>query len=139
LNRSVLIAVCLGGGLLGLLTGCGPAAKPTGSLRGSVTFNGTPIKDATIQLQSSQTGEAAASKVGDDGAYSFGAPITAGEYLVAILPVSKVPEPGAGGREPPQMPAERTDIPERYRITAKSGLKVDVKSGDNTFDAKLTP
>jgi hypothetical protein len=103
-----------------------------------VTFDGAPVKEATIQLQSAQTGEAAASKLGDDGTFVFSGPISTGEYLVAIIPASKVPEPGAGGREPPAMPAERTDIPERYRISAKSGLKVEVKSGDNTYDAKLT-
>lgn len=122
-----------------LMVGCGPVAKPTGKLQGAVTFDGTPVKDATIQLHSAKTGEGFSAKLDVGGKYTFESPVTTGEYRVAIIPAFVPPVAGAGGKTPPsEKPPERKDIPERYRTTTKSDLKVDVKTGDNTFDAKLT-
>lgn len=124
--------------LLGCLlwAGCGPAAKPTGNLQGAVTFDGTPVKDATVQIQSLKSGEAFAAKVDAGGKFVF-KPVTTGEYNIAVIPTFEAPVAGAS-KEPPPKPTERKDIPERYRTSTKSGFKVEVKPGDNTFDAKMT-
>jgi hypothetical protein len=121
-----------------LFAGCGPAAKPTGKLQGAVTFEGTPVKDASIQVQSLKTGAAAAAKV-DAGKFNFETPIVTGEYQVSITPITVVPEPISkdGAIPPPPKPVERPDIPEKYRDLNKSGLKVTVKTGDNTFDVDM--
>lgn len=123
-------------GLL-FLAGCGPAPKPTGQLQGSVTFEGAPVKDAKVQLQSPTTGESFATKVDADGKFAFDRAVTAGEYKVVVLPSFDMPPPGPGAAPPPK-PGERKDIPERYRAMDKTDLKVEVKPGSNTYDAKLT-
>lgn len=121
----------------GLLAGCGPAPKPTGQLSGSVTFDGAPVKDAKVQLQSAKTGEAFVAKVDASGKFTFDTPVTLGEYKAIILPVVDAPPAGPGAAPPPK-PAERKDIPARYQALDKTDLKVEVKSGSNTFDAKMT-
>ncbi len=119
------------------LSGCGPAPKPTGKLSGSVTFDGTPVKDASIQLQNTKTGEAFSAKLDDGGKYSIGS-ITVGEYQASIVPaMAEASGIIQGNSPPPPKPAERKDIPDRYR-TMKNDLKTTVKEGSNTFDAKLT-
>lgn len=132
MKRQSLVATLLG---CCLLAGCGPAAKPTGNLQGAVTFDGAPVKDAMVQIQSLKSGEAFAAKVDAEGKFAF-KPVTTGEYNVSVVPTFEAPVAGAS-KDPPK-PPERKDIPDRYRTSSKSGLKVDVKTGDNTFDAKLT-
>jgi hypothetical protein len=120
-----------------LATGCNNA-KPTGKLQGKVTFEGAAVKDAKIQIQHTQTGEAAVAVVGSAGSYQFERPVTAGEYRVSVEPTFEVPVAGAGGATPaPIKPPERTDIPERYRLPGTSGLTTAVKVGDNTFNVDM--
>lgn len=134
--RQLTLAALLAGGLI---LGCGPAAKPSGRLQGTVTFDGAPVKDASFQLHSMTTGEAFAAKVDGSGKFAFDTPVTVGEYKAAVIPSVEMPVAGAGGPSAkPGKPPERKDIPERYRTTTKNELKVDVKPGNNTFDAKLT-
>ncbi|MCC7421477.1 MAG: carboxypeptidase regulatory-like domain-containing protein [Planctomycetaceae bacterium] len=127
--------------LLGLilLGGC-TSAPPTGGLQGTVTFEGTPVKDATIQLQSATTGTAFAAPLDANGSYRFEKSLPTGEYNVIITPVAGAGDDGIVGATPQARPPEkRDDIPERYRTMGQSGLKVDVKPGnENVYDVKLT-
>ncbi len=131
--------VLLTGLCLFAIAGCGAKSKPTGKLQGSVTFDGSPVKDATVQIQSMKTGEAFAAKVDSTGKYAFSTPVTTGEYQVSVIPAFEPPVAGSVPPGSPQLkPPVRNDIPEQYRIPTKSPLKFEVKPGDNTFDAKLT-
>lgn len=117
------------------VAGCGPAAKPSGTLHGKVTFEGKPVEKARIEIRAPKTGEAFAAVIGSGGTYMIDR-VTTGEYLAVITPVVDVPVAGAS-KEPPPKPAERDEIPAKYRTADKSELKVTVKSGDTTFDVDM--
>lgn len=121
-----------------VIAGCGPAPKPTGNLQGTVTFEGGPVEMASIQIRSQSTGEAFAAKIGDDGSYKFDHPVTTGEYAVSVTPDFEMPPAGSvPANEIPKPPA-RDDIPEKYRDPAKSGVVVEVSTGENTFNVEMT-
>jgi hypothetical protein len=137
LNNRYLGLAALG---LLLLGGCSSSSQPTGALHGAVTFEGAPVKDATIQLQSPSTGTAFAAPLDANGSYRFENSLPTGEYLAVVRPAAGASDNGIiGANAKPKPPEKREDIPERYRTMGKSGLKADVKPGsENVFDVKMT-
>ena len=119
-----------------VVAGCSPA-NPTGKLQGTVTFEGQPVTNATVQIQSPTTGEAAAAELDAGGKYAFDQPVPVGEYQVTIVPTYQGPV--AGEETPNFKPPERKDIPERYRMISADGLKVTVSPGNSTSDFALQP
>ncbi|MCI0360345.1 MAG: carboxypeptidase-like regulatory domain-containing protein [Planctomycetaceae bacterium] len=117
--------------------GCG-GPDNVGSVSGTVTLNGQPLPDAIITF--SPTAEGGSSGVGTTdsaGQYtlSYAAGVRGaqeGENMVRITTYREA-EPDA---DPPK-PAVPEKVPARYN--AKTELKVEVKSGSNTFDFPLEP
>lgn len=118
-----------------LAVGC-DRPKPTGKLQGRVTFEGDPVTEAQIQIQSQVTGVAAAAALDGDGNFKFDTPITVGEYAVSITPVFDIPP--AGTVSGPITAPERPDVPARYRNAATSGFVVEVTEGETKFEADMT-
>lgn len=126
-----LLIACV---LLCAMTGCGGVA--TGTVKGKVTYNGKPVTDATVQVQSATTGAAAAAQVDGSGSYKLDSPVPVGTYVVTITPFESGPV--AGENDENFVPKERTDIPSKFRSASESTLKLTVNSGENTFDVPLT-
>lgn len=117
------LALCLGA------TGCGEGNANLGIVEGTVTLDGTPLKNAHVQFQPSQ-GSASYGVTDASGHYDLyfagdtkGAEI--GEHTVRIT------TPGASEDEPQQLPK----IPSKYNT--ESGLTANVEKGSNTFDFGL--
>jgi len=122
--------------------GCSPPQM--GPVSGKVTFQGQPVPMAIICFQ--PQGRPMAMGVTDkEGRYRLS---TKGHFDGAFggrHSVFLVPWQPAGGENqldpastPP--PADRADIPERYRISQTSSLTADVVAGrDNTIDFELVP
>ena len=122
--------------LLGLLStsGCARTSDNTSAtVKGKVTLAGAPVTAATV-LFMTDSGNAASAEVGEGGGYS--AICQPGNYKVSVSP-PPAPDPlvaSAGGP-----PATRSPpIPKRYHDLGSSGLSVEIKAGENTFDITLS-
>jgi hypothetical protein len=129
--------------------GCGDKHKrpPMAAVSGTVTFNGEPVGDATVQFQLAD-GSAPRLSTGmtdaggnftlttyntDDGAFI-------GSNLVAIIKTQMgsgkemtAADLAAMHGNPPVFKL----LPEKFADPKTSGLKYEVESGDNKFDIKL--
>ncbi len=124
----------------GLALGCGGASEAPASLslnpvKGKVVLDdGKPLTTGRVVFVSSTMGISPNGKIGTDGSYTLssgeqgdGAP--AGEYKVRIEhdlgPGTSAAKPKAGAKLP---------FPLAYSDEDSSGLKVTVKSGENTIE-----
>lgn len=132
LSTMLSTAACLL--LVAGLSGCGNS-QPEGTVLGTVTFEDKPVTDARIQLQAQETGTAVAAELDSEGRYRIEQPVAAGTYVVTVNPIDNAP---IAGEEPAgSEPTQRTDIPERYRAPATSGLTTTIAEGENTYDVQL--
>ena len=128
MRRWTLVVAC------GVLCGC-DAAEPVGNpVSGTVTFQGQPLDQGSIQF----------SPAAGQGTFS-GGPITDGQYSV---PAEQGLEPGmydvriskkVGGPPPSdELPGETKEIPKELipaQYNSRTKLKADIKdSGENKFD-----
>lgn len=131
-------ARCLAGGALVLVAvftvvGCGKASKKTGTVTGTVTYKGNPVKSGLVNFLSA-TGAASQGQIDASGNYKLDAPIEEGEYKVYLQP----PIPGqAGPPDKKAVPPPKFEVPEKFQDMAKSGVKVTVKPGENTIPIEL--
>jgi hypothetical protein len=132
--------------LLAPLAGCGPS---TGTVTGKVTYQNEPVAGARVNV-----GPVASDLTGNDGTYkATGVPVGEAEVSV-LLPAGSFGGPtmipqggggvppgkegkGSGGYRPGQPNSSAVNIPpdlvEKYRDPKTSGLKLTVKSGENSF------
>jgi hypothetical protein len=123
-------AVALGLLALALLLPSGCAKKkPTAPVSGLVTFKGKALTRGRV-LFNHDSGQYGFGDIGADGRYKLEAPL--GECRVAVT-CREEPPPNP----PPGMLILKSLIPERYEDHMRSGLKFDVKEGENTADWKL--
>ena len=92
-------------------------------------MDGTAITAGNVLLMM-EDGHAASSPIGADGTYAT--ECRPGKYKVAVSPPELI-DPLAGGGK-----AARVTIPNRFQDLGTSGLTVEVKAGDNTFDISMT-
>ena len=125
--------------LVSMVLGCGQSSSTVGpkqdaSISGKVTYKGKPVTDAIISFESTDRG--AYGGPFKDGKYSV-SKMASGEFTVTVTPVAGPPkmEPTADGKIPE--PANREDVPQKYRSAASSGTKTTVKAGANTFDLDM--
>jgi hypothetical protein len=139
------LAGVLGLALLAPLAGCGPS---TGTVTGKVTYQNEPVASARVNV-----GPVASELTGNDGTYKVtGVPVGDVEVTV-LLPTTSVGMPmiptgsggvppgkegqGSGGFRPTQPNPSTASIPqelvEKYRDPKTSGLKLTVKTGENSF------
>ena len=126
--------------LLGMASGCGggseaPASLSLNPVKGKVLLeDGKPLTSGNVVFVSSTTGISPNGRIGADGSFTLssgvqgeGAP--AGEYKVRIEPDlgpgTSALKPKAGAKPP---------FPSSFADEDSSGLKVTVKSGDNTIE-----
>lgn len=122
--------------LVVLLAGC--SSEPSGSLSGTVTIDGQPLKKGTINLEPL-----------DGKSPTTGGPVQDGKYSVSKLQPGKYRirvngEPvGTGGRsqeEVMKMPQRELDALTKNPVppgTAGNDIEVEVKDGSQTHDIKL--
>lgn len=121
---------------LSTLAGCGDGLA---TVSGTVTLNGNPIAGGPQMAgmvnfyPESGSGVSAVGMIDESGEYELksGARngVAPGAYLVAIS-VSRITIP----TNPDDMPQPTLITPKRYASVTESGLRADVKPGDNTFD-----
>ncbi len=126
------------------LSGCGGSGDglPRQALSGSVTLDGSPLKDGTIQFTPVSEGQGTALTAGGqikDGQYSVPQEqgLTPGTYKVSIYASSgemQQPDEATGPGAAPKVMKEL--IPPKYN--ANTTLTAEVKAdGDNTFNFDL--
>jgi hypothetical protein len=106
--------------------GCGAGGKSSGSVAGTVTYNGSPVHSGSLNLMS-KTGTAAQAKIDDGGAFKVDAPLEAGEYKAFVTP--PLPEPQAPGTK--AAAPKKFEVPPKFQDPGTSGVTVLVKAGTN--------
>ncbi|UUO07595.1 hypothetical protein M4951_04635 [Blastopirellula sp. J2-11] len=117
-------------------SGCNATSgPPVGVVQGRVTYEGKPVTNGDITFYSGELGSGISEALDADGNYVTQTPIRTGSYTVTILPPSQPPP------EDPRQLIVRVvskDIPAKYRDPNKSGLKFEVREGDNSFDIEMS-
>lgn len=117
-----------------LASGCGSDAPvyEKGKVSGTVTHDGTPLPAGRVVFLNEQ-GPGEEAEIGPDGKYS--AELVTGPTKVLVEYREPTPP---GNPDRPEMPMPgKSYIPEKYSQFASSGLTLDVKSGESTFDIAL--
>lgn len=121
------------------LAGCGSsepgADKVTGSVVITVTADGTPVTQGSVNLANPATGEGGGGSLDETGTVTIDR-VTVGEYTVTILPPEPDPVPPEPGQPAPPDPDDGS-IPPQYRTESTSPLKAKVEEGENSFNFAL--
>ncbi|MCE9565883.1 MAG: carboxypeptidase-like regulatory domain-containing protein [Planctomycetes bacterium] len=135
--------------LIGLIAGgCAEKGPSRGIVKGRVTLGSKPVTGATVFFENTETGVGMNAPLDQEGWYEVkahnGNGLLPGVYGVSIIPGGVMsPEealPLAGDAKAARAKLPVTPVPEKYHKAATSGLKVEVKEGDNPpFDFTLTP
>jgi hypothetical protein len=135
-------------GMLVLTTGCGGGK---GTISGTVSLDGTPLKGGTVMFTPADTKiPGVMAPIGQDGKYTA-TDVPAGDNTVAVQGIEppklppqavkglkgKMKPPGLGGGEEDHQTMTRVFVPERYRSPKSSGLSVKVTGGAQTYDIPL--
>lgn len=136
--------------LVAAVAGCGRGGSQrdvkTYPVSGKVTYNGTPVADATVTFVGSE-GHSAVGKTDADGVYHLmtfqpGDGAVPGEYQVTVVKREQTgPPPSEESDEDDEaiVPPPKSLLPEKYASRDTSGLKATVKKGSNTnVDFALT-
>ena len=127
------------------LMGCGSKNEyATAPVSGTVSFAGKPLNTGSLLFVPSGGGPSAQANINTDGTYSMttysegdGAIIAKHDVIITALAAPTgglLPEDTKRGYDA----AAKSLIPEKFGDLAKSGLKVEVKEGDNRVDFELT-
>jgi len=101
--------------------------RPTGTLSGSVTYNGKPLNIGTVNFLS-KSGSAAQAALDENGNFKVDTPIDATEYQVYLA--APVPGQFAPGTKPPP-PTARFNVAPKHLDPQTSKVTVTTKSGAN--------
>jgi hypothetical protein len=136
--------------LLGAAGGCarGPDYGPTGTVRGTLRYQGQPLAAGTaVVFKELTAGYACMGLTTPDGAYRLDSwnqgNLPIGRYEVMIQPPAPLDPDSLDPDELINNPElmERTqvkyDFPRKYSQLATSGLSCDVKEGENEFPIEL--
>jgi hypothetical protein len=143
MNRfPILQIVILGLGLWGLLgcgassTGPGLPAGPVATVKGTLQYQGKPITQGLLQLESGN-GYTVSSVVGTDGSFELQGPhgktIPAGAYQVGVSPPR--PEVKPGDLNSPVVKIE--GLPEKFYSPRSSGVTVEIREGAQDLRIEL--
>jgi len=128
-------------------SGCGSKSeRETAIVKGTVTFNGKPLHTGSVVMVPDGGGPTAQGRVGADGTYEMGTYTETdgaipGKHSVMLLSIAEsagptgLPEDTAMKRGGGQT---TSIIPEKFGDLSTSGLKCEVKSGENSIDFILT-
>lgn len=120
-------------GLVFMAVGCqrGPA---TGTISGTLQFDGKPYGDAAVIFMSLKSGAAGACDLAPEGTFKLAKPLVVGQYVVYLAP--KVPAPAADGAPPPPVTVDKR-IPGKYWSESSTDITVEVKPGENSYTVEL--
>lgn len=115
----------------------------TGTVTGIVTYNGDPLQIGSLLFVPVGGGPTAEANIGTDGSFEMGTyddddGAVLGEHQVMITAFTA---PGGSGLPEDVIDGDGAPVsilPDFYGDLEKSGLKVDVKSGENKIDFVLT-
>lgn len=133
-RASVVKSVCV---LLGGLSiiGCGQSGPPPSArLKGVVTHQGQPVTEGEIYFVAAEKGYSGNGSLNAEGKYEITSGVPPASYRVFLTP-PRITKPPMLGESPPE--AKPTSIDAKYQSESTSGLKAEVKPGENTFDFKL--
>ncbi|QDV51286.1 carboxypeptidase-like regulatory domain-containing protein [Gimesia fumaroli] len=124
-----------------LLTGCSgdTDSRPAVEIKGTVTLDGAPLKQASIQFTSPKTGESAYANLDQNGQYSITFPKAdiGSAYEITITPPVVEEENAMALAEKPKEKTA-TKIPAKYSSRTTSGLKAKVEqAGANEANFEL--
>jgi hypothetical protein len=129
--------------------GCGGGKGGTGTVTGKVTYKGAPLKGGRVTFAAG--GKSGQGEIKEDGSYTA-QNVPTGQAKVAVetsylKQISRVPQykPPKDQKFPegykpggdPDAAKHFMAIPSKYESTESSGLTLDVKRGEQTFDIKL--
>ncbi|HBL46918.1 carboxypeptidase-like regulatory domain-containing protein [Gimesia sp.] len=125
-----------------LFSGCQGSTTdfgPTGALSGKVTYQGEPVKEGLVQFNNAEKGFGGQAVINEDGTYTVtndSGGLVLGTYQVSVVPPTIEKSFG------PDTPAsevlkEMPNIPQKYHYPKTSGLSVEIKQGDNTYDIDM--
>lgn len=151
LSPRLLPRRCVGIVVLGLLLlmvgGCGSS---TGSVSGTVTYKGEPLKAGRVTFTSGdKTGQGFPAEIDENGKYSI-SKIPPGDYKVCVETEYLKPSPQMAmaaktrPKDAPGGPAGATAraqfykfIPQKYAMPEQTPLSFKVTGGSQTYDPKL--
>ena len=118
-------------GLLFVAVGC-DSGPQTGTLTGTVTFNGQPYEDAAVMFIDMQSGQAAGTDIQSGGQFAITDPMPLGTYNVYLAPKS-VPDEV----DQPQAVMMDKTVPQKYWNESTTDITVTVGEGENTAAIEL--
>jgi len=124
------------------LTGCGESGPRTIEVRGTVTYQGTPLEGGTISFFPTRSHEGlprrpALGQIESDGTYQLttfanGDGVLPGEYTVAVTSLIGAPPLTAWEESPPK---RESRIPRKYNTFDTSGLSAAIPAdGDGALN-----
>lgn len=121
-----------------LLAGCGGRKEiPVGTVSGTVTLNGAPVKTGTVVFLDPKTGVGASAPLDGQGRFSIDVPVRTGRYSVALqapsMPAPHEMLPPGHEMKPDQSTYQTFDVPNRLQSIETSGVSVEVKEGKNAL------
>ncbi|MGE3804794.1 MAG: hypothetical protein AB7K24_09000 [Gemmataceae bacterium] len=137
-------AICLAFLCL-VVAGCGKSEEePKGEVKGTVTFAGEPVTEGYVSFFNQQRGIEFEVPIEEEGTFVVrsreGKTIPANlEYVVTVRPLRVVGNPPGDKSAPFEMDKEAPNIPEKYRQSSSSPLKVTIKEGDNEVKVEMLP
>lgn len=120
--------------------GCGgPAGPPVGTVTGTVTFDGQPVANASIQFVPKGEGRTSTAVTDAEGKYtllydSTQAGALVGKHLVRVT-TAVPPQYGDDGKVI-KGTGEKEKLPERFNTASE--IEKEVKAGANVIDLTLT-
>jgi hypothetical protein len=132
LSGMVLTYLLIAGALS--LAGCssGEPPKPTGTVKGTVSFDGKPYTNASVVFISLQTGQAGSANISEDGSFRVLNPLWTGTYQVFLAP--KLDEAAATDATPVYIDEA---VPEKYWNETTTDIICTLNEGENTFAVEL--
>jgi len=119
--------------------GCGGSGEPVVeviTINGTVTYEGAPVTEGSVQFEDTSTGISSSAELGAEGAFSI--ETATGDYKVTVTP--PMVEIDQGPDSPPAEGYKEVDnIPEKYRQLNSTDLTAKVTEDGQTIDFDLKP
>lgn len=111
-----------------------------GKVSGKVTFRGEPVAQGLVLFAEREKNLYFTAKLDQEGTYRVktaeGEGLPVGSYEVTVNPPVLDAPPIGSTMRPAQVP-RFPNIPLKYRVATSSGLKLEVKEGENPFNIEM--
>ncbi len=131
-----LLMSALVGGLILLPGGCG-FFDNSGTISGTVRYNGEPLSEGSVSFVS-EKGQVATGPIDKSGRYVVsGVPMGSAKVTVQVVSSEQPPMSFGGAPKSEKVKAAGPKIPMRYSVIATSGLQHSVTKGKQEFNIEL--